>query len=204
MNRRRLRRAAALASLCALAAAALPAQVTPEVRAKAAPVFAALDRIAAEARRPTPARPSQAAAAAEPGSRRSTFTEAELNAYAACRVETEGGPYVKSLELKVLGGDKVEGRVRVDLGQPQASGLVPQKQDLLFAGRFETREGRIRITLDKLFLGTQSVPPSFIDIVIAVASRLQGVEARSLGDWYDLPDGVLRLESRPGQVVVVY
>jgi hypothetical protein len=180
-------------AIAIVAPAAVPAQVAPEVRAKAAPVFAALDKIA-----------SPAATAGEPGTRRLTFTEADLNAYAACRVEAEGGPYVKSLELKLLGGDKIEGRVRVDLGQPQASGLVPQKQDLLFAGRFETRDGQVRISMDKLFLGAQEISPSFIDVVIAVASRLQGVEARSLKDWYDLPDGVLRLESRPGQIVIVY
>jgi hypothetical protein len=196
MSHRTILRRLAPALACAMALvapAAVPAEVTPEVRAKAAPVFAALDKIA-----------SRAETAGEPGSRRLTFTEAELNAYAACRVEAEGGPYVKSLELKLLGGDKIEGRVRVDLGQPQASGLVPQKQELLFAGRFETQDGRIRITMDKLFLGAQEISPSFIDVVIAVASRLQGVEARSLKDWYDLPDGVLRLESRSGQIVIVY
>lgn len=204
VNERLIRRSAALAALWALAAGFAAAQATPEARAKAAPVFAALDKIAAEARRPAPARPSQAQAAAAPGSRRLTFSEAELNAYAACRVESEGGPYVKSLELKLLGGDRIEGRVRVDLGRPQASGLVPQKQDLLFAGRFESREGQIRLTMDKLYLGAQELSPSFIDVVIAAASRLQGVPAMSLEDWYDLPEGVLRLETRPGQVDVIY
>jgi hypothetical protein len=199
--RTRLARAAGLA-VCAVlaAAAALFAQVPPEVRAKAAPLFAALDRIESEAGRPagttgTPAPP-------RPGSRRLTFSEAEFNAYAACRLEQE--PYVKSAVLKLLAGNKVEGRLGIDLGKPQASGLVPQKQDLLFAAHFETRDGKIRIDMDSLYLGTQAIPPSFLDLVIGIVSGLEGVKATSLEDWYDLPPGVLGLETRPGQVVLIY
>jgi hypothetical protein len=92
----------------------------------------------------------------------------------------------------------------IDLGKPQAAGVLPQKQDLLFAAGFETREGKIRINMDKLFVGTQPISPAFLDIVIGVVSRLQGVEPTTLKDWYDLPPGVLRLETRPGCVVVIY
>jgi len=200
-------RAAALA-VCALAAAALAvfAEVPPEVRAKAAPVFAALDKIQAEARSLAPSRknPVPAVPAAAPGSRRLTFSEDEFNAYAACRLEDEGGPYVKGAVLKLLAGDKVEGRISIDLGQPQAGGVLPQKQDLLFAAHVQTGDGRIRITMDKLFLGSQEIAPAFIDLVIGVVARLQGVTPTSLDDWYELPHGVLRLETRPGQVVVIY
>ncbi len=58
--------------------------------------------------------------------------------------------------------------------------------------------------MDKLFLGTQPISPAFVDIIIGVVSRLQGVEPTTLGDWYDLPTGVLRLETQPGKVVIVY
>jgi len=197
----RLTAGAACAVLLA-AAALLFAQVPPEVRAKAAPLFDALAKIELEA-----AHPPQAAAAPnsrrpEPGSRSLTFSEDELNAYAACRLESE--PFVKSAVLKLLAGNKVEGRIGIDLGKPQASGLVPQKQDLLFAARFETKDGRIRIDMDRLYLGTQEISPAFIDLVIGIVSGLEGVKATTLKDWYDLPRGVQRLESRPGQVVVIY
>jgi non-ribosomal peptide synthetase component F len=191
---------AALAILTA-AAGGVFAQVPPEVRGKAAGIFAALRKIEAEAER-TPARAFPPSPAAKPGSRSLTFSEDELNAYAACRLENE--PYVKGAVLKLLADDNVEGRITIDLGKPQASGLVPQKQDLLFAARIETRDGKIRVAMDKLFLGTQAISPAFLDIVIGVVSRLQGVEPTTLDDWYDLPPGVLRLESRPGQVVVIY
>jgi hypothetical protein len=167
----------------------------------AAAIFAALEKIEAGSRR-APASATDPAAA--PGSRRLTFTEAELNAWIACRLADEKEPYVKSAVFKLLAGDKVEGRVAIDLGKPQASGVLPQKQDLLFAARFETKEGMIRITLDSLYLGTQPISPAFVDIVIGVVSRLQGVETTSLKDWYDLPPGVLKLETLPGRVVVIY
>jgi hypothetical protein len=179
------------------------ASVPPEVKAKAAGIFAALERIETDHARPTPSRIGAAALPA-PGSRSLTFAEDELNAYAACRLEAEGGPYVKAAQLKLLAGDEIEGRISIDLGKPQASGLVPQKQDLLFAAHFETRDGKIRINMDSLFLGTQEISPAFIDIVIGIVSRLQGVEPTSLKDWYDLPAGVERLETRAGQVVIIY
>jgi hypothetical protein len=202
------RRTAALAAAVTLASffTLAAAEVPPEVRAKAAAIFAALEKIEAGARRPTPNRvpavppsPSEA-----PGSRSLTFSEAEFNAYVTCRLADENEAYVKSAEFRLLAGDKVEGRIAIDLGKPQASGVLPQKQDLLFAAGFETREGQIRINMDKLFLGTQPISPAFIDLVIGIVSRLQGVDPTTLKDWYDLPPGVLRLETRPGRVVVIY
>ncbi len=185
-----------------VAAAAAAVEVTPEVRARAAGIAAALDRIEAAGKPSSPVRGSAPAAA--PGSRSLTFTEAEFNAYIACRLADADEPFVKLAEFKLLKGDRYEGRIAIDLGKSQVSGLLAQKQDLLLSGRFESRDGQIRIDLDKLFLGTQPISPDFVDLIIAVASRLQGTEPTSLKDWYDLPPGVVRLETRPGQVVIVY
>lgn len=198
---------AALA-LFSLLAALLPAsvgtsgQVPPEVRAKAAGIIAALEKIEADGR------PSSLALGAapqpSPGSRSLTFTEPEFNAYIACWLADENEPFVKLAEFKLLAGNRYEGHIAIDLGKPQASGLVPQKQDLLFAGTFETRDGQIKVALDKLFIGAQAISPAFVDLVIEVASRLQGIRPTTLKDWYDLPPGVLRLETQPGRVVVIY
>jgi hypothetical protein len=208
MKKTTLRQAASLAAALALASALAlaAAEVPPEVRAKAAPVFAALEKIEAEARRPTPTRiPAAPPSPAEaPGSRSLTFSEAEFNAYVACRLADENEAYVKSAEFKLLAANRVEGRITIDLGKPQASGVLPQKQDLLFAAAFETKDGQIRIAMDKVFLGTQPIAPAFIDILIGIVSRLQGVEPTTLKDWYDLPPGVMRLETRQGRVVVIY
>mgnify|MGYP001049226441 FL=1 len=201
IKRRRYVPLVLLAAVLSVRAAAGAGEVPPEVRARAAAITAALERIEAGSR---PAAPRPGAPAAAPGESRLTFSEAEFNAYLACRLADAGEPYVKSVALKLLDGDRYEGRVAIDLGKPQASGLLPQKQDLLFAGRFESREGQIRVALDSLYLGTQPISPALIDMVIEIVSRLQGVAPTSLKDWYDLPRGVTRLETEAGRVVVVY
>jgi hypothetical protein len=193
MTRRLLASAVAVFAFAAALPPRTAGEVPADVRAKASPVFTALSKIKSE---PDPA--------SAPGSRRLTFSEAEFNAYVACRLADEGEAYVKAAEFKLLAKDRVEGRVAIDLGKAQTSGVLPQKQDLLFTAGFETREGKIRITMDKLFLGTQPISPAFVDIVIGVVSRLQGIEPTTLGDWYDLPTGVLRLETQPGKVVIIY
>lgn len=186
-----------LAAFAALAALALAipgarAEVRPEVRAKAAGILDALKRIETERGRPAPALRSL------------TFTEAEFNAYVVCRLDAENEPFVKAAEFKLLADDRIEGRITFDLGDRQTSGLFPKRQDLLFSAGIETRDGMIKINMDKLFLGTQAIAPAVVDVIIGILSRLQGVEPTSLEDWYDLPPGVRRLESRPGQVVVYY
>lgn len=190
-----------VAAILATLAVAAAAQVPPEVRDRAAGIVAALDRIESEAR---PSSPRAGSPAAAPGTRTLVFTEAEFNAYIACRLADTDEPYVKAAEIKLLAGNTYEGHVAIDLGKPQAAGFLPQKQDLLFAGRFESREGQIRIELDRLYLGTQSISPALIDMVIEIVSRLQGVEPTSLKDWYDLPSGVDRLETQKGKVVIVF
>lgn len=168
------------------------AEVRPEVRAKAAGILGALSKIEAEQHEPHAA------------IRSAMFTEAEFNAYVVCRLDAENEPFVKAAEFKLLANDRIEGRITIDLGDRQTSGLIPKRQDLLFSAGIETRDGKIKVSIDKLFLGTQPIAPSIVDVIIGILSRLQGVEPTSLEDWYDLPPGVRRLESRPGQVVVYY
>jgi len=182
---------AALVSLMtALPGAA--AEVRPEIRAKAAGVLGALKKIEAERGRPAPALRSL------------MFTEAEFNAYIVCRLDAENEPFVKAAEFKLLADNEVEGRITIDLSGQRIAGLLPQRQDLLFSARFETRDGMIKINMEKLFLGTQPIMPAVVDLIIGIVSRLQGVEPTSLQDWYDLPPGVLKLETRPGRVLVFY
>lgn len=205
MNRKALPALATFAALTVLASLS-PArpgagrQVSPEVRAKAAAILDALEKIGAERGRPSPSSlPAPAA-----GSRSLTFSEAEFNAYVACRLDAENEPFVKAAEFKLLADDHIEGRVTLDLGEGKSAGILPQRLDILFAARFEARDGMIKIHMDKLFLGTQSIAPAFVDVIIGIVSRLQGVEPTSLEDWYDLPPGVVRLGTRPGRVVVFY
>lgn len=168
------------------------AELSPEVRARAAKVLEALRMIESEQGRPSP------------GPRSVSFSEAEFNAWVAYRLHEEKEEFVKSAEFKLLADDRVEGKIVLDLGNRAAGGLLSPRQDMFFSARFETREGRIKIDMDSLFLGAQRLSPAVIDAIIAVVARLQGAEPTSLRDWYDLPPGVSRLETRPGRVVVIY
>ncbi len=170
----------------------LGGELSPEVRARAEKVAAALRTIEAGQGR------------ADAGPRSVTFTEAEFNAWIAYRLEEENETAVRSAEMKLLADDRVEGRIVLDLGKGQGGGLLSPRQDLFFSARFETREGRIKIDMDSLFLGTQKMSPAVIDVVIAVVARLQGAEPTSLRDWYDLPPGVLKLATEPGRLVVFH
>jgi hypothetical protein len=181
-----------LAAVLLFGAAHGGSQLSPEVRVRAEKVQAALRAIEREQGR------------ADAGQSSQTFTEAEFNAWIAYRLEEEREPYVKAVELKLLAEDRVEGRILLDLGKSQAGGLLSERQELYFSAGFETREGRIRIDMDSLYLGTQKIAPSVIDFIIGVVSRLQGAEPTSLRDWYELPPGVLGLRTRPGRLVVVH
>ena len=112
------------------------AEVRPEVRARAAGILDALKKIEAERNWP----------AAVP--RNLTFTEAEFNAYVVCRLDAESEPFVKAAEFKLLADDHIEGRITIDLGDQQTSGLLPKRQDLLFSARVETRDGRLTGEID--------------------------------------------------------
>jgi hypothetical protein len=126
------------------------------------------------------------------------------NAFVAYRIVSDQERYVKSCELKLQPENRVEGKIVIDISGQLLSVLLPPKVELLFSAGVETREGKIKINMDNLFMGTQRLSPAFIDTVIAVVSGLEGVKSTSLKDWYDLPAGVERLETRAGQVVIIY
>jgi len=95
-----------------------------------------------------------------------------------------------SLQLRIASPDAYRAAgVEYNPALPSATVQVVRRPD----GR-----SVLRVTSDRAVL------EPFVDVIIGVVAKLQGLEATSLKDWYDLPRGVLRLESRPGQVVVIY
>ncbi|MCK7469635.1 MAG: hypothetical protein MZU95_01625 [Desulfomicrobium escambiense] len=81
---------------------------------------------------------------------------------------------------------------------------MPQKQDLLFAARVETRaRGRSGSTWTPSTSGTQAISPAFVDIIIGVVASCRASSRRASRTGTICRRGVLRLESRPGQVVVI-
>jgi hypothetical protein len=187
------KRAAAALILVALSVPALGAEVPPETRDRALKVIAALERLEADVSLPKPRSPQSY-----------TVTESDLNAWIAYRVATEMGKFVRSIELRLLDDNRAEGKIAIDLSGSPASVLLPSRADFFFSARGETKDGKIRITMDSLFLGTQRLSPAFIDTVISVVAGLQGQPATSLKDWYPLPYGIRRLQSRPGRLICYY
>jgi len=187
------KRAAAALIVVALSVPVLRADVPPDIRDRALKVIAALEKLEADASR-AKSRPPQS----------TTVTESDLNVWIAYRVATEMGTFVKSIELRLLDSDRAEGKIAIDLSGSPASLLLPSRADFYFSARGETKDGKIRITMDSLFLGTQRLSPAFIDSVISIVAGLQGQPATSLKDWYPLPYGIRRLQSRPGRLICYY
>jgi hypothetical protein len=171
----------------------LGGQLAPDVRDRAQKLIAALEKLERQ-KASHPSRPA------------GTYivSEADLNAWIAYRIETEMEKFVRSCELHLQGGNRAEGKLIIDLSHAPASAILPSRVDLYFLASAETREGKIRITMESLFLGTQRLPPGFLDSVIAVVAGLEGQPATSLHDWYPLPYGIQRLESRTGSLICYY
>jgi hypothetical protein len=187
------RRFAAAFVILALCRSLAGGQLAPEVRSRALKVVEALEKLEAEQVR-----------APSPTGRSYVVSEADLNAWIAYRIATEMEKFVKSCELKLLDGDRAEGRLVIDLSGTPAAVLLSSRADIFFAASAESRDGKIRITMERLFLGNQRLSPDFLDTVIGFVAGLEGKPATSLKDWYPLPYGIRRLQSGAGRLVCHY
>ncbi|MBM3294840.1 MAG: hypothetical protein FJY80_02180 [Candidatus Aminicenantes bacterium] len=164
----------------------LPAfpQLTPSVKKDAERVLLALDRIEAE----SGTKKGKALS-------RTEFSESELNAYIAYRIAAEPDGVLRLLVLKLLDGNKVEGRAFLDLsGARLPFGLKP-RMNLFFGGRVSTKAGAVRLEFDELFLEDRSVPLMFLDMIILAAAALGKSDAGSINDWYELPYGIQEIKT---------
>jgi hypothetical protein len=187
-----MRRFLLAAAAVSLVAVWLCGQITADVRRRGEKIVADLERLDAEQQR----RPG--------GEIKYTLSEADLNAYIAYWLASEGEKYVKACEVRLLAGNRIEGKLVIELGGAGGLSLIPSRSDLLFSAGVTTEGGRIKINMDSLFLGTQRLSPTLIDVIIAVASKLEGVKPTSLSDWYALPYGIQRMETRPGRLILFY
>ena len=190
-----MRTITAVAVAAALALTGLPArgELTREVKDRALKVIALLEKLERDKAR-NPARPGGSA----------TVSEAELNAWIAYRIETEGERYVRSCELRLQDGNRAEGKLVLDLSRTPAAAFLASEAELFFSATAETEQGKIRITMEKLFLGSQRLSPAFLDTVIGIVAGLEGQPAQGLHDWHPLPYGIQRLESQAGRLICHY
>jgi hypothetical protein len=58
--------------------------------------------------------------------------------------------------------------------------------------------------MESLFLEEQRIQTALLDMIISVVSQFEKMEPVSIEDWYDLPYGIRKLETRTGELVVSY
>ena len=168
-------------------------ELAPQVKEDAQKVLEILDRIQ-----------NDKGPSSGTGPRTAVISERELNAYIAYRIETEQEEILKELRLKLLPRNRVEGKIFIDLGSRSISGFLKPQMNLYFAGTLETEGPKVRIHMENLFLEEQRIQTALLDMIISVVSQFEKTEAVSIEDWYDLPNGILGLEARLGELVVFY
>lgn len=136
--------------------------------------------------------------------RAAVVSERELNSYIAYRIEAEKEQILKELQLKLLDGDKFEGRMLVDLGGRDFAPAVQPRMNLFFSGKIRVEEEKVKIDINSLFLEKQRVQPLLLDLLMYFAAKLDNAEAASLGDWYELPFGIKRLKISRGSLTALY
>lgn len=138
------------------------------------------------------------------GLRRISVSERELNAYIVFRIESEKEEMMKELSLKLLDGQKLEGKFVLDLSGAKISSLLPDRATFYFAARLEAADGKARIRLDKLFLEQQPIQPVVIDIILLFASRKDNSVPSSLNEWIDLSIGIRELRVDKERLTALY
>jgi hypothetical protein len=132
------------------------------------------------------------------------FTEAELNAWLAYRIEDQKEDVLRELALKLFPDNRIEGKAFVDLSRARLPlGLKP-KFNLYFAARVRVEAGAAKIEFERLFLDGQQVPIPLLDLMIAAAAGLGKSDAGAVKEWVPLPYGLKDLRSDAGRVRLYY
>ena len=132
------------------------------------------------------------------------ITENELNSYIAYRIETQGEKIMKELRLKLFKGSKIEGKITIDLrGQPIPKFLRP-RMALYFGGKIEVRNSQVRLVLKDLFLEEQRIEPKILDLIIALAAKIENYKVWSINDWFELPYGIRKIKTQNHKAIFSY
>ena len=136
--------------------------------------------------------------------RKVVVTESELNSYIAYRIETEKEEIMKELRLKLLKGNKIEGKIFIDLSGQKIPKFLRPRMNLYFGGKVEIKDGKVRLALKELFLEEQAVRPMVLDFIIYISAKIENMEPSSINDWYELPYGIKNIETDLGKVFFYY
>lgn len=136
--------------------------------------------------------------------RRIMIAETEFNAYIAYRIEHEKSKVLEKLELKFFAGDKLEGRFLINLSGQDLPKILNSVMDIYFTAVLEAKNGRARLNMKKIMINGQPVQTMVIDLVLAIASRLEPLEISSMSDWYELPYGIEDIRVHNGRAAFFY
>jgi len=136
--------------------------------------------------------------------RKIIVTEEEFNAYLEYRLAREKEEMMKSLQLKFLPRNRLEGKLVLDFSQQKVKPGLSSRMIFYFGGRLLIKEGKGKFDLQKLFLNNQPLPPNFLDALLALAAKIKGEEYSSLTDWYELPLGIKNIQLLKGKAIIFY
>jgi hypothetical protein len=136
--------------------------------------------------------------------RSAEVNEKELNAYIAFRLAKETAPVCDSLTVRLLDQNQVHGKIRFDARRLNLDALIGENLDFDFKAVLLTRDGAARIDLGALQLNGQPVDPQVLDFVVHTAALVYRTESSGIGDWYELPKGIKRIDIRKANAVLYY
>lgn len=136
--------------------------------------------------------------------RKIVVTESELNSYIAHRIEIEKEEVMKELRLKLFDGNKIEGKILIDLRGQKLPKLLRPQMNLYFGAKVEVKDVYVRIAIKELFLEDQAIQPMILDLIIFISAKLDGVKSSSINDWYELPYGIKNIETHRGKATFYY
>ncbi|MCX6561377.1 MAG: hypothetical protein NTZ26_12790 [Candidatus Aminicenantes bacterium] len=139
-----------------------------------------------------------------PSLRPMEFSESELNAYIARRLEESREDVLRDLRLKLYSDNRIEGWLELDFSGHRIPPWIKKRMNLYFAGSIEVRDGSVRFGFKKLFLEKEPMPLLMLDMIIFIASGLGKTDAKGIDDWHNLPLGIRDVKTGPGRFTLWY
>lgn len=132
------------------------------------------------------------------------ITESELNSYIAYRIEIEKEEIMRELHLKLFKGNKIEGKILIDLKGQELSKFLRPQMSLYFGGKLEVKNGVARVNIKELFLEEQRIEPMILELIISIAAKIENTEPWSINDWYVLPYGIKDIKTHRRKAIFYY
>jgi hypothetical protein len=136
--------------------------------------------------------------------RKVVISESELNSYIAFRIDREKEQIMKELKIKILEGNRIEGKVFIDLTRQRIPRILRPQMTFYFEAKVLVEKGRVRLDIKKLFLEKQLIHPLILDLIIFISAQLDRTSPTRINDWYELPFGVKDIKSDKGRAFFYY